>query len=154
MAKFFQHLTPNESIRYGKELKTGASGIYPGLLVQLDSTGSTVTTSGSTTATKPLGIAFGSRYQPYRPTSQTFASGEPLTVIMGTGQVLLSTDFFSEGALPSVNDKLYSYTGGKWTKSPNSVQVGDCIGVKVWTVPVGGVGTTQNVALCRFNIQP
>lgn len=154
MAKFFQHLTPNESIRFGSEVKTNGSGIYPGLLVQLDSTGSTVSTSGSTAATKAFGIAFGSRYQPYRPTSQTFATGEPITVVMGTGMVLLSTDFFSEGALPAVNDKLYSYTGGKWTKSPNAVQVGDCIGVKVWTVPVGGVGTTQNVALCRFNIQP
>lgn len=154
MAKYFQHLTPNESIRFGNDIKTNGSGIYPGLLVQLDSTGSTVSTSGSTAATKAFGIAFGSRYQPYRPTSQTFATAEPITLIMGTGLVLLSTDFFSEGSLPSVNDKLYSYTGGKWTKSPNAAQVGDCIGTKVWTVPVGGVGTTQNVALCRFNIQP
>lgn len=155
MAKFFQHLTPEEGIRFGKDLKTNGSGIFPGLLVQLDSTGSTVSTSGSTAATRPLGIAFGSRYQPYRPTSQTFATNEPITVIFGTGLVLLSTDFFSEGSLPTTPmTKLYSYTGGKWTISPNAAQVGDYLQTKVWTVPVGGLGTSQNVALCRFNIQP
>lgn len=154
MAKFFQHLTPEIGVRFGKLLKTGAAGIYPGLLVQLDTSGSTVTTSGSSSATKPFGIAFGSRYKPYRPTSQTFDSGEPLTVIFGEGLVLLSVDFMAEGTLPAVGAKLYGGNAGKWTTSPNSQQVGDVIGTRVWNNPIGGTGTTQNVSLVRFHIAP
>ncbi len=144
----------NGGIRYGKDLKTSATGIEPGLLVKLDTSGSTVATSGSTAATKPFGIAYGGRYKPYRPTTRAFDSGEPLTVIWGTGMMLLSVDFFSEAALPAAGSKLYGYTGGLWTTSPNAVQVGDAIGTRTRIEPVGGVGSSQSLAVVRFNIQP
>jgi hypothetical protein len=141
-------------IRYGKDIKTNGATIEPGLLVQLDSSGSTVSLSGSTSATKPFGVAFGDRNQVYRPTTRVFADNEPLTVVFGTGMMLLSADFFDTGTLPAAGAKLYGQTGGKWSTSPNTVQVGDAIGTRVRTEPVGGIGANQNLALVRFNIQP
>src|SRR3990167_3725029 len=144
----------NGGIRYGKDIKTSASGIEPGLLVQLDSSGSTVSASGSSAALKPFGIAYGGRYKPYRPTTRVFDSGEPITVIWGTGLMLLSVDFFDPATLPSAGAKLYGGNAGKWTTSVWANQVGDAIGTRTRVEAVGGVGSTQNLAVVRFNIQP
>jgi hypothetical protein len=144
----------NGGIRYGKDIKTSTTGIEPGMLVQLDSSGSTVSASGSSAALKPFGIAYGNRYMPYRPTSRVFASGEPLTVIWGTGLMLLSADFFAGGTLPAAQTKLYGGNAGLWTTSVWANQVGDVIGTRTRIEPVGGVGSSQNLAVVRFNIQP
>jgi len=151
-AKVSQLLTGG--IRYGKDIKTNETNIEPGLLVKLDTSGSTVSTAGSASANKPFGIAYGGRYKPYRPTTRVFDSGEPLTVIFGTGLFLLSSDFFAGGSLPSAGAKLYSAQAGLWSTNAAGVQVGDTIGTRTRVEPVGGIGTTQNLSLVRFNIQP
>ena len=151
-AKVSQLLTGG--IRYGKDVKTNGAAIEPGLLVQLDSSGSTVSLSGSTAATKPFGIAYGDRNQVYRPTTRVFATNEPLTVVFGTGMFLLSADFFDTATLPAVGAKLYGQVNGTWSTSPNANQVGDAVGTRVRVEAVGGTGANQNLSLVRFNIQP
>src|SRR3990172_9319363 len=109
-AKVSQLLTGG--IRYGKDVKTNGATIEPGLLVQLDSSGSTVSLSGSSAALKPFGIAYGDRNQVYRPTTRVFATDEPLTVVWGTGMFLLSADFFAGGSLPAAGAAVYGGNAG------------------------------------------
>lgn len=144
----------NGGIRYGKDLKTNGTTIEPGLLVKLDTGGSTVSTAGSAAANKPFGVAYGGRYKPYRPTTRVFATDEPLTVVFGTGLFLLSSDFFAGGTLPTAGDKLYSAQSGLWSTNAAGVQVGDCVGTRIRSEAVGGTGANQNLSLVRFNIQP
>lgn len=145
----------NGGIRYGKDVYAGAASLEPGLLVKLQTGGSTVVTAGSAAANKPFGFLWGNRHRPYTPTTRVFDSGEPVTVIFGVGIVALSADFFDGGALPAALDKLYAAeTGGLWTKSITANQVGDCIEIVSRTEATAGVGASQNLAVCRFNIQP
>jgi len=145
-------------LRYGVDLKTSAASIEPGMLVTLDTSGSTVSTSGSTAATKPFGMAFGNRYKPYAPTTRVFDSGEPLTVIQGQGQVALSADFFDEGSLPAADVDIYGAVGGKWTISAGiggtAPKVGHSLGTRVRHEAVGGTGAAQNLAVIWFDFSP
>lgn len=148
MAKVSQLIAGGE--RLGKELKTNGAAIEPGLLVKLDSSGSTVSL-GSTSDV--FGVAFGHRYSVYAPTTRVFADNEPLTVLWGVGELLLSVDFFSSGSLPGVGTDLYAGASGQWATS-GSVKVGDCIATRSRIEQTGGTGSTQNLAHVRFNIQP
>lgn len=135
--------------RLGKNLKTNGATIEPGLLVKLDSSGSTVSLAS---AASVFGMAYGGRYSVYRPTTRVFADSEPLTVIWGTGEALLSADFFTGGSLPNSGDLLYAAANGLWDVS-GSVKVGQAVQTVSRTEPVSG-GTSQNLAHIRFNIQP
>jgi len=147
----------NGGIRNGKELKTNGATIEPGLLVKLDTSGSTVSLAGVDGAV--FGFAYGNRYQPYRPTTRVFATNEPLTVVWGQGELLLSADFFAGGTLPVAGDPLYSGASGLWSVAETA---GSALGklkadvVKIVTrmEPVGGVGSSQNLAHVRFSIVP
>lgn len=137
--------------RLGKELKTNGATIEPGLLVKLDSGGSTV--SLNTVNNNPLGIAYGNRYNTYRPTTRVFANDEPLVVVNGYGEMLLSSDFFTGGSLPAAGDLLYAQASGLWGMQ-GSAKVGHCVGIRTRTEPVNGTGSSQNLAHVRFNIVP
>lgn len=136
--------------RLGKEIKTSGATIQPGNLVKLDTSGSTMSLGSVSSA---FGIAYGHRYSAYRPTSKTFATDEPLTVIWGEGEMLLSSDLFNGGSLPAATDLLYAQASGLWGMQ-GSVKVGQCIGLRPYTDPQGGTGLTVNLAHVRFNIQP
>lgn len=147
----------NGGIRNGKELKINGSTVEPGLLVKLDASGSTVSLAGADGVV--FGIAFGNRYQPYRPTTRVFASGEPATVVWGQGEVLLSSDFFASGTLPTAGVPVYAGANGLWSVAQTAGSgVGkikaDCIKIVVRKEPVGGVGSSQNLAHVRFSIVP
>lgn len=139
-------------IRNGKEMKTSVATVEPGLLVKQDSGGSTVSLAGLGTA---YGIAYGNRTRVYAPTTRVFGNDEPLTVIWGNGEFLLSSDFFVGGTLPSAGDTLYAAASGLWSTSGSSVdKVGDVIAIRTRQEPVGGTGSSQSLAHIRFNIVP
>lgn len=146
----------NGGIRYGKDgLKTAAASYEPGLLVKIDTSGSTVTTSGSAAANKPFGFLWGNRLRVYTPLSRVYDSGEEVTVVTGQGLVALSADFFAGGSLPVTGDKLYNAQAGLWsTNAAGSNVIGDVIEIKARVEPVSGVGASQNLAICRFNFTP
>lgn len=138
-------------LRLGKELKTNGATIEPGMLVKLDASGSTV--SLNTVNNNPLGIAFGHRYIVYRPTTKVFATDEPLTVINGNGEMLLSSDFFTGGSLPAAGNLLYAQASGLWGMQ-GSAKVGLCLGIRTRVEATGGTGTSQSLAHVEFNIVP
>ena len=136
--------------RMGKEIKTSGATIQPGKLIKLDSSGSTASLATVSTVS---GIAYGHRYSIYRPTSVVFADAEPLTMVWGEGEMLLSSDFFVGGSLPAIADKLYAQASGLWGMQ-GSTKVGDCLGLRPYTDPQGGTGLTVSLAHVRFSIQP
>lgn len=140
--------------RHGKEIKTNGATVEPGLLVTLDSSGSTASLASSTT--NVFGWAFGLRYKPYRPTTRVFADGEPFVVVNGYGEALLSADFFASGTIPSspYPKNLYAGANGVWTTTSGSVKVGRIIGTRTRSEPVAGVGANQTLAHVEFNIVP
>lgn len=145
----------NGGIRYGNTLKTAAGSLYPGLFVKLDTSGSTVSTSGSTAATKPFGFLFGDRTLTYRPTTRVYDSGEVVTVVFGVGVVQMSLDLFDEAALPStIGASIYAAASGKWTANVTANKVGTYIQTVVRNEPVGGTGATQNLAVVQFSLLP
>lgn len=146
----------NGGIRYGNTLKLPSSGTYyPGLFVKLDTTGSTVSTSGSTAALKPYGFLFGDRHLAYRPTTRNYGADEQVTVVAGTGYVNMSVDLFDEAVLPTVpGTKIYAAASGKWTANVTANQVGVYIQTAPRMEAVGGVGQSQNLAVIFFNIVP
>jgi len=152
-AKVFQLM--NGGIRYGKGLKTSTSGYYQGLMAKLDTSGSTVTTSGSAAATKPFGFLFGLRYREYRPASQTYDSGEEVVLVTGQGFAAMSVDFFDEAALPSTpGTAIYASQSGKWTTNVTANKVGTYVQTVKRTEPVGGTGALQSLAVVMFHFEP
>lgn len=142
----------NGGIRYGKNLKINTASLFPGLFVKLDTSGSTVSTSGSTGATKPFGFLFGDRYG-YRPTTRVYTVGEPVNVVFGVGVVAMTTDLFDEAALPTTpGATIYAAASGKWTASTTANAVGAYIQTITRYEPVGGVGASQLLAVVRFNL--
>jgi hypothetical protein len=140
-------------LAYDKKIYAAASGsIVPGRLVKKAS-GSTVspTSSGDT----PCGFAWGLRYKPYAPTTKQFSDGEELAYLWGMGYVMASSDFFMGGTLPSAGNTLYAGDNGMMTTTAGSnKKVGVCERVDTRTEAVGGVGSSQSVALVRFDINP
>jgi len=136
--------------RLGKELKTDGTTIEPGVLIKLDTSGSTVSLANSTTV---FGIAYGHRYGVYRPTTKVFADDEPLTVVWGEGEFLLSSDFFTGGSLPATGDNLFVQSTGLWGMQ-GATKVGKCIGIRTRTEFTGGTGANQNLAHVQFHIVP
>lgn len=145
----FQVISGGE--RDGKEIKTNGAAIRPGYLVKLDTSGSTV--SLNTINNAPYGFAYGGRHSVYGPTTQVFATDEPLTVVWGVGEALLSSDFFTGGSLPAVGDKLYPQASGL-LGSQGANKVGDVLGIRAVTEANSGTGASLNVVHIRFNIQP
>lgn len=151
MTKVARLISAKGHIKSGKQLKTSTTGIEQGLLLKLDSNGSTV--SLATPGVRCEGMAFGLRYRVYAPTTQVFNQGEPLAVVFGSGELLLSVDFFSSGSLPTLPSDVYIGTSGKWATSGSS---GDRIGhvreLVNWVNPVGGTGVNQVLAHVLFTI--
>ena len=145
--KIFQVLT-KEDTRYGKDLVTAVATIYPGLLVNFASSGATLALGAA--ATKPEGFAFGLRHSIYRPTSTTFAAAEPVVIMQGSGDALLSYDYFSSGSLPVAGNDLYSAADGL-IATTGTHKFGHCIKQVTWVQGIGGTGTTATCALIRFN---
>lgn len=153
MTKVARLISAKGHIKGGKQLKTSTTGIEQGLLLKLDSGGSTVSLANA--GTRCEGIAFGLRYRVYAPTTQVFGSGEPLACVWGNGEMLLSVDFFSAAALPSAGDDLYVASGstGKWaTSGSSSDRIGHVRELVNWVNPVGGTGTNQTLAHVEFSI--
>ena len=148
----------NGGIRFGKNVKTSVATVKPGMLVAQDSSGSnssgSIAVSLAGTTGDVMGIAYGGRYQTYRPTSQTFAAGEPLTVIQGSGLFLLSADLFTGGSFPAaLPASLYAGASGLWS-SAGTNKVGKALEILPARAQTAGVSTEQPVCLVQFNIQP
>jgi hypothetical protein len=145
----FEHLTPGQGIRYGKQgLTTGEASIVPGLLVTLETDN---TLDIATAADKPDGFAFGDiGAREYRPTKTAFAVGDELTLLTGSGMAAVSVDFFSSGSLPAVQNDLYSAAAGKIATS-GTYKFGRCVDLITMYAPTGGTGTATSVAVIRFN---
>jgi hypothetical protein len=145
----------NGGIRFGHTLKTSAAAYFPGEFVKLDTTGSTVTLSGSTAGTKPIGFLFGDRNTIYRPTTRVYDSGEIVNVVFGVGVVHMSVDLFDEAALPTTpGTTIYAAASGLWTANVTSNKVGTYINTAIRQEAVGGVGVNQNLAVVQFAILP
>ena len=153
--KIFQVLDSESVIYFGKNIYTasGQTAVEPGLLVQRTS-GSTV--SLNTTTTIPLGFAYGLRYAAYRPTTVVFDAGEAITLVMGRGLALVSTDFFTGGTLPASGDTLVTGLTGLMdpTSGYGAYKVGKCIRTQAYSAFTGGTGTAQTVALIEFEFNP
>ncbi len=154
MTKRFFVNTPQSGIRFGKNLRTNGTTIEPGLVVKLDTSGSTASLCASDEA--PLGIAYGERHEVYTPTTRVFANAEKLVVVTGNYLALISADFFSSGSLPTTSPTtLYTAADGKiGTSSSSTTKIGEYMRTEAVMQPIGGTGTSQNLALCRFNFQP
>lgn len=150
MTARFQLLTPHSGhTLFGKNIKANGATIQPGLIVKLDSSGSTVSLCANDET--PLGFAYGARYGVYRPESAIYADGEALTVIVGRGWALLSSDFFSTGSLPATSpDDLYAGDDGKIALS-GTTKIGKYVRTETLVQPVAGTGTNQSLALIEFD---
>lgn len=139
---------------FGKNIFTGEASIEPGHVVELESSGSTVILCDSEQT--PLGIAFGERHGVYSPTSRVFASGEALSVLYGNFTALVSAEFFSSGSIPTTSPTLlYTADGGLYgTSSTDETKIGSYMRTETLNLPEGGTGSTQSLALVRFNFQP
>jgi len=146
----------NGGVRYGNTLKVPGSGTYyPGLFVKLDTSGSTVSTSGSSAATKPYGFLFGDRTTIYRPLTRNYGVNEIVSVVNGNGYVQMSVDLFDEAVLPTVpQTKIYAAASGLWTANVTANLVGTYVQTIARLEPVGGVGQSQNLAVVNFGIFP
>lgn len=155
MTAVAQLLSAKGHLRSGKQVKASVGTIQQGLLVKLDSGGSTVSLAGVNGAQRVEGMAFGLRYRVYAPTTQVFATGEPLAVVWGNFEALLSVDFFSSGSLPAALDTLFVGAAGKWatTGSAND-RIGHVRELVNWVNPIGGTGVNQVLAHVEVSILP
>lgn len=129
---------------------SGVTTLEPGLLVRFTS-GSTV---GLGDALNVHGVAFGTRALTYAPTTQVFAAGEPVVVIEGGGQALISGDFFTSGTLPTAGSPVYAGTSGLWDATASSgVKIARCIEQQTVKQPVGTSGTAVTVARVVFEFE-
>lgn len=151
--RFFIHDLGGRTV-FGKNLKTGEASIEPGHVVKLESSGSTVALCDA--ADSPLGIAYGERHGVYTPTSRVFASGEACNVVWGNFLASLTVDFFSSGSIPTTSPTLlYTAASGLiGTSSDGTTKIGQYLRTETLNQPLGGTGSTQSLALCRFNFQP
>lgn len=146
----------NGGVRYGNTLKLPSSGTYyPGIFVKLDTSGSTVSTSGSALATKPFGFLFGDRTLNYRPTTRNYGASDQVTVVFGTGVAQMSSDLFDEAVLPStIGATIYAAASGLWTANVTANKVGLYIQTVVRSEAIGGIGSSQNLAVVQFSLLP
>ena len=147
MTVVFQRLD-NTGLIFGKRLVTGAASIQPGLLCKFASSGETIVVA--TASDQPAGMAYGARTREYRPTTKVFDSGDECALLQGSVLALLSVDFFSSGSLPSAADALYAANSGQ-IATTGTKKVGYCIRQETTYLGTAGTGTSQALALCRFN---
>lgn len=138
--------------RWGQQLFANtADTTRPGIIVQFSGT------SGSMTevcdgATRPLGIAYGSRHSVYRPTDQCYDANEPHVAITGRGHAVLGVTLFTGGSHPNLlNQKLYAGANGLWTTVAGTYPVGRYLGPYYhWTG--SGVQTQTTLSHIEFDI--
>ena len=136
----------------GNDLTTSVATIYPGLLVVKDAGADTVSLCGAS-GSIPFGFAHGNRDMVYKPTTNTFATGEPLNVVSGHGYALVSADYFASGSIPpdaAGYDIIYAAASGKMDWAGTN-KLARFISQKAVTDPSGGTGTSNTVALIEFN---
>lgn len=154
--KVFQIIDASGATFDGNDLTTSVNTIEPGLLVVKDVGADTVSLAGAS-GSAPLGFAYGNRDLVYKPTSNTFATGEELVVVSGHGFALVSADFFSSGSIPADAAgprTLFAAANGKMDWSGTN-KVGRLVSRKAVTDPTSGnSGATNTVALIEFNIVP
>lgn len=156
MTKVFKRLDQDggNTIWGNGPLTAGEANIEPGLLVTLDSTGRAVNIA-SASGSKAFGFAYGDRSLIYAPTTQVFANGEALNVLAGQGFLAVSADFFASGSLPTeaAYRQLFQGAGGKLALG-GTILIGRLVDLVSWTVPTGGTGTTENVAIVQYDLSP
>lgn len=148
--KVFQILD-NTHTRNGNNVfvAAGVTTLEAGLLVKYTS-GSTV---GLANASIVHGVAFGLPALRYTPTTQVYSAGEPVVVVEGTGEALISSDFFTSGTLPTAGSNIYAGASGLWDAVATSgVKIGRCIAQETVRQPVGVGGSTVTVARVRFSL--
>ena len=140
----------------GNDLTTSVNTIQPGLLV-VKNVGADTVSLAAASGSAPLGFAYGNRDMVYKPTSNTFATGEPLVVVNGHGMALVSSDYFASGSIPADAAgprTLFAAANGlmDWT---GTNKVGRLVSRKAVTDPTSGnTGASNTVALIEFNIVP
>lgn len=153
--KVFQILSSSGANFDGTTYTTSVGTIEPGLLVLKDAAASTVGLAGAS-GSAPSGFAFGTRDSVYMPTTRTFATGEPLVVVSGHGQALVSADFFTSGSVPTDDagsNVLYAAANGKMDTTGTN-KVARLLEITTVYDPTGGTGTSNNLAKIEFNIVP
>lgn len=148
-SKVFQ-VQDNRHTRNGNNVfvASGVTTLEPGLLVKFTS-GSTV---GLADAGTVHGIAFGTRAITFTPTTRVFAAGEPVVVIEGGGEALISSDFFVGGTLPTAGSNVWAGASGLWTATTGTLKLGRCLEQKVVYQPVGAAGNGITVARIVFEV--
>lgn len=153
MTKVFQRLSQQfGDLNWGNgPITAGEANIEQGLMVVLGSTGRTVTLAAAS-GSRADGVAFGHRSQVQFPTTQVFDNGEELNVLMGSFVAAVSADFFASGSLPTETDYriLYQGASGKLALG-GTIAVAKLIDIVPWNKATGGTGTTENVAIVRYN---
>jgi hypothetical protein len=143
---------------YGHELTMNGAAGKPGLLVIQDTgsntVGSTVSLAGST-GSQPFGFLYGMRDLLYAPVTETYATGEAVTVLTGHGFAEFSADFFSTGSLPTeLAGGHVIYAGASGTLAlTGTLAIGRLIDINSYTAPSAGTGTSTSVALIEFDFK-
>jgi len=142
MTKYFEVTQGGEY--YGKKLVTSGSA-SPGHLMALSTGGSVIAQCGASGC--PFGMLVGNRFV-YTPTSTDYATGETAAVVTGDFYIMISSEYFSTGSIPStVNTPLYAAAGGLLATS-GTTKVGRFIRSKSVQLAAG----SQSVALCYMSL--
>lgn len=139
--------------RWGQQLfAETADTTRPGIIVQFADTSGSVTEQCDG-ATRPLGIAYGSRHGVYRPTDQCYDADEPHVALTGSGHAVLGVSLFTGGSHPNlVNQKLYAGANGLWTTVAGTYPVGRYLGPYYhWTG--AGVQAQTTLSHIEFHIE-
>jgi len=150
-AYLFQVLD-NRHTRWGQELYANtADVIRPGIIIKFSGTSGSIV-DACDASTRPIGIAYGSRLNVYRPTDQCFDADEPLVCITGGGMALVGKSLFTGGSFPgNLNQTLYAGANGLWHVS-GTYQIGRYLGQKNYYFGAGTQSPTP-VALVEFNVE-
>jgi hypothetical protein len=142
----------NVHTRWGQQLfATTADVIRPGIIVMFSGTSGSVT-NACDGATRPIGIAYGSRHSVYRPTDQCYDADEPHVVLTGRGHAALGVSLFTGGSHPNLlNQKIYAGANGLWTTVAGTYPVGRYLGAYYhWTG--SGTQTQSTLSHVEFDI--
>lgn len=141
-AYMFQVLD-NRHTRWGQELYANTADVTrPGIIIKFSGTSGSIV-DACDASTRPIGIAYGSRENVYRPTDQCFDADEPLVCITGGGHALLGPSLFTGGSLPgNLNQTLYAGANGLWHVS-GTYQIGRYLGPKNYWSGSGTQTATQ-----------
>lgn len=150
---FMFQVLDNRHTRWGQELFAAtADVIRPGIIVMFSGTSGSVT-EACDGDTRPIGIAYGSRLNVYRPLDQCYDADEPHVVITGGGHALLGPSLFTGGSFPgNLNQTLYAGANGLWHVT-GTYQIGRYLGQKNYWAGAGIQAQTA-IAHVEFLVEP